>query len=451
MPPNAKPNDAVPSDEENTAPSTHSNGDGNRMNILLQALMGGSYSPSEEPKSSPSSPSNMAVNPIETVALPPPPMVLPQERQSVSVTQCSSSKRGARGIASPPALRCGKIRKQQHQPLRRPKLMPLAKPPRLSTAMAFAAHTQYKGGNIVTPGLAKRHRVVALRKPQALRAFNYNDMPATPVRGASSRSRSSSCSGNPPAQSSCERGAGGRPLLPLLASSEEAPSLLHSVCCWVDHEDLASIVYNVLYRDDEAIRRRCTLKRPTSKVNPESLFRRERQSHEPYALPLNLALVHQPMQSPNLKVLEILAERGTDVLVQDDNGSSSLLIALRHHPKNLVLVQLLLKANPVSIRVSDKRGNTPLHIACSDSNPSLIVIQEVYHRYPAAIDQKNINGETPLSMIQRKTHLSSSPVGEFLYACSVRRGRRRRTTTTPARAATKRRSHARKGMAPELL
>ena len=433
MSPNVKPTDAATSHEENTAPSTHSNGDGNRMNILLQALMGGSCSPSAEAKSAPSSPSNVAVNPIETVALPPPPMVLPQKRQAVSVTKCLSLKGGARGITYPPALRSRQIRQQQQhqqqqQPLQRPKLMPLAKPPRLSTPMALAAHTQRKGGNIVTPGLAERHRI-ALRKPQPLRAFNYNEMPGTPVRGASARSRSNSFSRTPPAQSSCERGGAGRPPLPVLATNEEAPSLLHSVCCWVDHEDLASIVYNVLYRDDEAIRRRCTLKRATSKVNSKSLFRRERQSHEPFALPLNLALVHQPMKSPNLKVLEILAERGRDVLVQDDNGSSSLLIALKHHPTNLALVQLLLKTNPACIRVSDKRGNTPLHIACSRGNPSLTVVQEVYQHYPAAIDQKNINGETPSSIIQRKTHLSSSPVGEFLYACSVRR--RRRHTTIP--------------------
>lgn len=250
---------------------------------------------------------------------------------------------------------------------------------------------------------------------------------------ATTRDRINSCNGSSSAQSSCERGGGGRPSLLLPPNSEEAPSLLHSVCCWVDHEDLASIVYNVLYRDQEAIRRRCTLERPICKVNLKSLFRRDRQGHEPYAFPLNLALANQPRQGPNLKVLEILAERGADVIVLDDNGSSSLLIALQHHPTNLDVVQLLLKTNPNCIRVSDIRGNTPLHIACSHANPSLAVVKEIYSHLPASIETRNVNGETPWALIQRKTHLSRNPVGEFLCSCSVRRETRLHLAKTSAK------------------
>ena len=402
--------------------------DGNRMRLLL-ALMEGSLKQPEATKAvSPKLTSSLALHPPIMALLPP-------KRLSGVITNTNGSSL-KRGRITPPADVLGHVRQKQKQI----KLTPLAKPPRLSTAKFLAVHMRHNSNSnvesIVTSLSGKKG--AALRKPHPLRSFNYNDMPRSAVFQTTPAGRIS-CSLTSPAESSSERGGSSccssERESSNGSSSEEAPSLLHSVCCWNDHEDLASIVSNVLCRDHEAIRRRFKLAR-TSKVDPKSVFRPERGSHEPYTLPLNLALLHQPKQAPNMKVLHLLAERDPDVLLQDDNGTSSLLITLRHHPTNLALVQLLFQTNPRCIHVSDQRGNTPLHVACSNGNPSLDVVQEVYRRCPAAMDQKNINGETPWSMIQRKTHLSSSPVGEFLYACSVRRGRRSRKISTPRACAT---------------
>jgi ankyrin repeat protein len=178
-----------------------------------------------------------------------------------------------------------------------------------------------------------------------------------------------------------------------------------------------------------AIRRKCELARSPSQVkkSSNSPFRHQIQRHEPYQFPLNLALLHQSQDEPNMKALQALAATAPEVLRMEDgqNGGGSLTIALRHHPRNLKLVQLLLKTNPRCIETSDRRGNTPLHVACFQGAP-LEVIVELYGQDPTAIDRTNIAGDTPWNIIQQNGSPSSKPVAEFLYACSKRREGRMR-------------------------
>jgi hypothetical protein len=229
-----------------------------------------------------------------------------------------------------------------------------------------------------------------------------------------------------------------RESVPGESAKEASPSQLHAVCCWGKdpRSNVASIIGSIVARDHMAIRRECRITQTTHKAVPmvvlKNPFARRAGNYEPYGFPLNLALLHQPQNEPDLKTLRLLAELGPDVLRLHDgrNGGGSLTIALRHHPKNLDIVRLLLNVNPNCIQVSDKRGNRPLHVACFHGTP-LEVVQELYRHDPAAIDKTNMSGETPWEIVQRNSRLSSSPVTEFLYACTKRRERRLRKLTPP--------------------
>jgi hypothetical protein len=222
------------------------------------------------------------------------------------------------------------------------------------------------------------------------------------------------------------------------STKEASPSQLHAVCCSGNdpRPNVASIIASIVARDGMAIRRRCqiaktkTSSRSVVVVALKNHLARPCRTYEPYGFPLNLALLHQPQDEPDLDILRLLAELGPDVLRLDDgrNGGGSLTFALRHHPKNIHIVRLLLDVNPKCIQVSDKRGNWPLHVACFHGAP-LEVVQELYHHDPSAIDKANMSGETPWHIVQRNSRLSSSPVAEFLYACTKRReGRIRKLT-----------------------
>lgn len=382
--------------------------DGQKMQLLL-ALMEGSFAPQKVKKMS--RPPKLG---NDCGALLPP-------------LGASSQKRPNAALVSPQPKRAKLVRlpvlpQQEQLLLQKIRLAPLEAPPTLSFAKLLATRTQ----NSATDASTENRDT--LRQTQPLCSINYNDgpRPATfqisPIAMATGRISHYLTA---PSQSTYE--------IDDSNDLKEAPSQLHSICCWTDHEDLASILSSVLARDGEAVRRPFKLAR-TSEIEPESIFRSKRASHEPYTLPLNLALLHQPAGTLNLVVLRLLGEKGPDVICMDDNGTSSLLVALRHHPTSVVLAQLLLEINPACVHVADRRGNTPLHIACSSSNdPSLEVVQEIFRLHPAAMDKRNFDGETPWSLLRRKTHLSKSPVGEFLYACSVRRGRRQRKISTNSR------------------
>ncbi|CAB9507593.1 Ankyrin repeat-containing protein [Seminavis robusta] len=326
----------------------------------------------------------------------------------------------------------------------KPSAAPLSKPPTLlSTAMFQMQHKNQAKGLKMPPPLPNAHNVPS---NVALRSFNYNHtIPKAVFRQA--RTAPLATSKHTLATSKHTLAIPGNMFRRLSESSltgesskEASPSQLHTVCCWGadSRSDVAAIITSIVARDRMAIRRKCHIPRlsgsskTTAVVTIKSPFRRAGgPRNQPYCFPLNLALLHQPRDKPDLKVLRLLAEVGPDVLRMDDgrNGGGSLIIALHHHPKNLEIVRLLLEANPNCVQVSDRRGNGPLHVACFHGAP-LEIVEELYRRDPAAIDRANMCGETPWNIAQRNSLLSTSPVAEFLYACTKRReGRIRKTPT----------------------
>lgn len=178
------------------------------------------------------------------------------------------------------------------------------------------------------------------------------------------------------------------------------------------HSDLEAIIVDILTRDPVAVRRTWQVARSSAQVKKTSAsgspFRHQRQRYEPYQFPLNLALLHQSQSTPDLRVLKLLVATAPEVLRMEDgrNGGGFLTVALRHHPKNLDVVQLLLKTNPNCIKTSDRRGNTPLHVSCFQGAP-LEVVAELFQCDPTVIDKTNIARETPWNIVQRNSALSS--------------------------------------------
>jgi len=470
--------------------------DDHRIKMLVDLMENSVSQSTRQTVEMTTSASSNAASTAEAAVAPPPPLAVssvPNKKQKIIVTPTPSIAHKEHDSSShdhpcrhsflhPAAARPNSLVRQMLMDPRglqpageaapaAPMVMPMAPPPPMATSRLFFAQARHNGDD--SSSCMSHTQQHGLIKPRlatasefALHSLKYNkgpksamgqiraladglgDVPAVlcaisstpPPRVEKTKSRM-------PQDTAAATAAA---VLPKVASSpietmtEESPSQLHTICCWNDHEDLATICANVLSRDPKAIVRRFKLIRSSTKPDPKSLFHQERQNYEPYTLPINLALFHQSNGQKNkiklnFKVLQVLAEAGPEVLCMPDGGgsgsgataatTSSLLIAIRHHPKNLKIVRLLLETNPQCIHVTDKRGNTPLHMACfysTGTQASLEVIQELYRHDPTAIDQKNINGETPWTMIQRNSRLSSSPVADFLYACSKRRDQRKR-------------------------
>lgn len=95
-----------------------------------------------------------------------------------------------------------------------------------------------------------------------------------------------------------------------------------------------------------------------------------------------------------VKVVEFLIEKDANVNIQDNEGKTSLHLAVIIPGQNTYIAKVLLDKG-AEINIQDNEGRTPLHLAVSTSGQS-IQIAEMLLNKGAEVDIQDNEGKTPL-------------------------------------------------------
>ncbi len=97
-------------------------------------------------------------------------------------------------------------------------------------------------------------------------------------------------------------------------------------------------------------------------------------------------------------VLKVLHEAGADLTVQNNNGETPLLFAIKHvdqedHPS---VAQFLIQTHNAAVNKSDRSGMTTLHYVVTDVKNALTL--DLLEKHGADLNQTDSNGQYPLMM-----------------------------------------------------